>query len=254
MSIPQDPGTPGEPTYFGGEDVVGLLINGVLLDSHEATWAYDSCVGHSDRKHQYHYHIPPFCMLKAMGIPAPDSPDWWINDAGTEVRAYADMAAQFPSSASVAVSQLSGASFSSPLIGFARDGFPIFGPYDEEGMLMTSTGGSLDECNGKTDSKGNYGYYLTVDPPFAPPCLRGEKGVFSYITTEKTCPAAGIKNTFVTQSEISKCADASTFEEAVNCAFDEDPVVPRGDVGSGADGKQTLVTMLALVAVALALA
>ena len=89
-----------------------------------------------------------------MGIPVPSTPDWWINDAGTEVRTYDDMAAQFPSSSSVMASRqvpVGSSLFSSPVVGFARDGFPIFGPYDEEGTLLTASGGSLDECNGKTE-------------------------------------------------------------------------------------------------------
>jgi hypothetical protein len=53
----------------------------------------------------------------------------------------------------------------------------------------------LDGCNGKKDHQGRYGYYLTVDPPFAPTCLKGtHRGTFSYYTTDKACPRAGIEN------------------------------------------------------------
>ena len=82
------------------------------------------------------------------------------------------------------------------MVGWARDGFPIYGPYDDEGNLQRGAtfGGDLDECNGKEDSNGNYGYYMTADPPFAPPCLRGKVGVFNYFTTDITCPSDGISN------------------------------------------------------------
>ena len=176
MEIPKATAAPGEPTYFD-DDVIGLLANGVVLDSHKATWTYDSCVGHSDIKHQYHYHIPPLCLLAEMGLSGPDSPEWWINDTGDEVRTYAEMAEQFPASGSP-----------SPVIGFARDGYPIFGPYDESGSLVVAADGDLDECNGKEDGNGNYAYFLSVDPPFAPPCLRGEVGLFTYFTSDLMCP------------------------------------------------------------------
>ena len=184
MIIPSDPGTPGDAKPMG-DDVVGILTNGVLLDSHQQTFAYDSCNGHSDKKHQYHYHIPPICLLQEMGVAFADSHTWWINDLGNETRPWEDMAAQFPET-----------SPSSPVLGFARDGFPIFGPYDDAGNLQrgASFGGDLDECNGKIDSNGNYGYYFTVDPPFAPVCLRGEIGNFAYSSTNIKCPKEGISN------------------------------------------------------------
>ena len=76
-----------------------------------------------------------------------------------------------------------------------------------------------------------------------------EKKVF---TTDKMCPSEGIENTFVTQSQITSCADSVTFEEAVDCVDAGNG--SRGQGASGADGKQTLFTIAALVVVALALA
>lgn len=113
-----------------------------------------------------------------------------MDDDGTTVRDYDDMAAQFPATGSP-----------SPVIGRALDGYPIFALYDEDGVLQRSAeyGGDVDECNGKVDGKGNYGYYMTADPPFAPACLKGsDVGYFTYHTSDKLCPADGIKNTFVT--------------------------------------------------------
>jgi hypothetical protein len=217
MELPANPGEPSTPVYFTDDnDVVGILANGVVLDSHKATWSYDSCVGHSDGRHQYHYHIPPFCFLTSMGLPTPDSPDWWINDAGTEVRSYSDMAAQFPTKSIINPLRYS------PVIGFARDGFPIFGPYDDQGKLMlAATDVDLDECNGKLDSKGNYGYYLTVDPPFSPPCLRGKMGTFSYRTTDILCPSEGVTNLFIEQKDILANCETVQFGAAPDCATTE---------------------------------
>lgn len=170
------------------DDVVGILSNGVLLDSHKQTWAYDMCNGHSDMKHQYHYHIPPICLMESMGVSFAEDPSWWINDEGNATRDFSEMADQFPDTGPA-----------SPVIGFARDGHPIFGPYDDAGSLQRGKefGGDVDECNGKMDSNGKYGYYMTVDPPFAPPCLKGEVGLFTYSTSELACPKEGIVNTIM---------------------------------------------------------
>lgn len=185
MMIPSEPGAPGQVTALKDE-VVGMMANGVLLDAHKQTWSYDMCGGHSDKKHQYHYHMPPICYLKSMGVEFADEHTWWIDE--DEVRDFADMKNMFPATASP-----------SPVVGFALDGFPIYGPYDSAGNRMSSAtyGGDVDQCNGKEDSDGNYGYYLTVDPPFAPPCLRGNKGAFTYSATDKLCPREGISNTIL---------------------------------------------------------
>ena len=126
MIVPAVPGAPGIATELNHE-AVGILGNGVLLDSHEQTWSYDSCDGHSNKKGQYHYHIPPSCVLKNMSTEFAGSSGWWKDDDGAMVRAYADMASQFPSSGPP-----------SPIIGRARDGYPIFGLYDEDGKLQRS--------------------------------------------------------------------------------------------------------------------
>lgn len=180
--IPQEPSL-GDATKIT-DDVVGIMTNGVLLDSHSQTWSYDMCNGHSDTKHQYHYHIPPICYLESMGVSVPQSASWWINDEGTAVRPYEDMSAQFP------------AMGSSPVVGFARDGHPIKALYDSSGALQRSApfNGDLDECNGKEDGDG-YAYYITAEPPFVPTCLRGNVGSFSSVPTDKVCPKDGIKNT-----------------------------------------------------------
>lgn len=182
MMIPQEPSL-GDATKIT-DDVVGIMTNGVLLDSHEQTWSYDMCNGHSDTKHQYHYHIPPICYLESMGVSVPESASWWINDEGTAVRPYEDMSAQFPPTGS------------SPVVGFARDGHPIKALYDSSGALQRSApfDGDLDECNGKEDGDG-YAYYITAEPPFVPTCLRGNVGSFTSVPTDKVCPKDGIKNT-----------------------------------------------------------
>lgn len=66
----------------------------------------------------------------------------------------------------------------SSLIGYALDGFGIFGPYDENGHLLTSA--DLDECHGRTsliEWDGQmvemYHYVATYDFPYTVGCFRG---------------------------------------------------------------------------------
>ena len=51
----------------------------------------------------------------------------------------------------------------SPLIGFAYDGFPIYGPYESEGLMAKDAINeqTLDACNGHTDSVRGYHYHVT---------------------------------------------------------------------------------------------
>jgi hypothetical protein len=94
----------------------------------------------------------------------------------------------------------------SPVIGFAADGFPIHGPYFDDGTEVRAAvsgyalksgsrpsgaddpggtydgtfiddyeytgGGDLDECNGMMVD-GHYGYYVTATYPWVLGCLRG---------------------------------------------------------------------------------
>lgn len=224
--IPKPTGEPGEPKHFTKDDeVVGILVNGILLDNHKPTWSYDSCNGHSDTKHMYHYHIPPQCLLEGMGVGYPEDTFWWKN--GDMVREYADMAAQWPAN-----------SEPSPVLGHALDGYPIFGPYDDTRKLQHGKdfGGDLDECNGKKDAQGNYGYYLTVDPPFAPPCLRGDKGTFSYHTTNLSCPKNGIKTTVFdttggdyASEKFSEVTSGMEEEPVSDSSEEEEPALDKKD-------------------------
>lgn len=183
MRIPAKPAVTTTATPIT-DNVVGVMTNGVLLDTHQPTWAYDSCNGHSDQQHQYHYHIPPVCFLKSLGIATPDA-SWWMNDDKDAVRDHGDMAAQWPAT-----------SPASPVVGYARDGHPIYAVYDKDGKVQRSKmySGDLDECNGKDDGRG-YAYYLTAEHPFVPTCMMGTAGTFAYAPTDKVCPRAGIDNT-----------------------------------------------------------
>eukprot|EP00475_Leptophrys_vorax_P018776 TRINITY_DN2563_c0_g1_i1.p1 TRINITY_DN2563_c0_g1~~TRINITY_DN2563_c0_g1_i1.p1 ORF type:complete len:400 (-),score=75.96 TRINITY_DN2563_c0_g1_i1:35-1234(-) len=62
----------------------------------------------------------------------------------------------------------------SGILGVAVDGFPIYGPFDENGTELTPA--DLDECNGRTYN-GSYRYIMTRDFPYGPGCLWGNSAV-----------------------------------------------------------------------------
>ena len=58
----------------------------------------------------------------------------------------------------------------SPLLGYALDGFPIYGPFDETGTMPAD----LDACNGRFDSELGYVYHITPNvKPYIIGCFRG---------------------------------------------------------------------------------
>jgi len=77
------------------------------------------------------------------------------------------------------------ASQHSPIFGFALDGFGLFGPRGDPGVLLTNS--DMDVCHGhsgKIDWDGiltdMYHYHLNNEYPYGPGCYRGTKiGVFS---------------------------------------------------------------------------
>eukprot|EP00339_Tiarina_fusa_P025278 CAMPEP_0117012566 /NCGR_PEP_ID=MMETSP0472-20121206/10548_1 /TAXON_ID=693140 ORGANISM="Tiarina fusus, Strain LIS" /NCGR_SAMPLE_ID=MMETSP0472 /ASSEMBLY_ACC=CAM_ASM_000603 /LENGTH=1529 /DNA_ID=CAMNT_0004715667 /DNA_START=109 /DNA_END=4698 /DNA_ORIENTATION=+ len=155
------------------EGIVGVAVNGVpIVYEHPGeganTLLFDSCGGHGDLANRYHYHIPPVCLLRSLGGTVPRVSDWWLAPSAET---------QWPSKASERGEK-------SPLVGWAIDGNPIFGPYNpDNGELVVPAGAggpeecsanTLDECNGMTLENGIYAYFITPTFPFVPPCLMGE--------------------------------------------------------------------------------
>mmetsp|Transcript_104629 Transcript_104629/g.337257 ORF Transcript_104629/g.337257 Transcript_104629/m.337257 type:complete len:682 (+) Transcript_104629:105-2150(+) len=144
--------------------VVGLAANGVLIIGRHhdrgreqpTAWDFDDCGGHGDQSGRYHYHFPPSCLVRARGGVAPSHSGWWAEE---EPDTFWPLRGP-----------------PSPVLGYALDGVPIFGPYDASGRLVQR--GELDECNGLVglvpggDAKV-YHYVWTVTYPFVPPCFFG---------------------------------------------------------------------------------
>ncbi len=127
----------GAVSYVRGGDCPQLDVS----DS-EAEWiSFDCCTGHSTGDGLYHYHFPPSCLLAQAEADAP---------MGTTV-----------------------ANGHSPQIGWAQDGFPIYGPYGPEGVQIQNCGSAgahatycQDECGGlEMELDGvdsyKYRYYIT---------------------------------------------------------------------------------------------
>jgi hypothetical protein len=110
---------------------IGIAINGVPFynpfnrQGKDATKfeIVDDCCGHPDALGRYHYHIYPKCIKTSFADPK---------------------------------------GVHSPLIGYAFDGFAIYGINGDGGKAPTD----LDECNGHTDSVRGYHYHVTRNFPY----------------------------------------------------------------------------------------
>jgi hypothetical protein len=110
---------------------IGVAINGVpFYNPYTAQGTdaaknevFDECCGHPDPMGRYHYHIYPKCIHTS----------------------FTDKPGEH-----------------SPLIGFAFDGYAIYGPLGENGKKPTD----LDECNGHTDKTRGYHYHVTDKFPY----------------------------------------------------------------------------------------
>ena len=114
---------------------IGVALNGVVffnpfevggmnaVEGYSEVWL-DSCCGHPQQTGVYHYHKYPTCVK---------SP--FVDDGKRH----------------------------SPVIGFAFDGFPIYGPYESEDLMAKDITGdmALDVCNGHTDEARGYHYHVT---------------------------------------------------------------------------------------------
>jgi hypothetical protein len=128
---------------------IGMALNGVVffnpfemggmnaVEGYSEVWL-DSCCGHPQQTGVYHYHKYPSCVK---------SP---FKDDGKQ---------------------------HSPIIGFAWDGFPLHGPYEESGVMAKDLKGAraLDVCNGHHDKLHGYHYHVT--PGRFPYIIGGYAGV-----------------------------------------------------------------------------
>jgi hypothetical protein len=108
---------------------IGIAINGVVFYNpfdagmQDATDMMDRCCGHPSPDNRYHYHKYPVCVKSPFADEGEDH---------------------------------------SPLIGFAFDGFPIYGPYSAKGVLAKDDkDNSLNEFNIHKDDIRGWHYQVT---------------------------------------------------------------------------------------------
>jgi hypothetical protein len=109
---------------------IGVAVNGVVFfnpfdaQSTDATSMMDRCCGHPSPDNTYHYHKYPICL---------NSP--WSDEGNAH----------------------------SPLIGWAFDGFPIYGPYESAGVMAKDVTGAsaLNDFNMQWDSTRGWHYHVT---------------------------------------------------------------------------------------------
>jgi len=154
LEIPANPKLADQPSCAGGE--VGILKSGVVLfgpidaGGRDAV-AYevqDECNGHPQVSGAYHYHNVSQCVLDEL-------------DTGKG---------------------------QSKLVGWAFDGFGIYGPRDADGHELTSA--DLDKCHGITSTvtfnaklQRIYHYVATDDYPYVVGCFRGTNAVGHGVTS-----------------------------------------------------------------------
>jgi hypothetical protein len=123
---------------------IGIAVNGVVFfnpfdaDSQDASNIMDSCCGHPNPDGLYHYHKYPICI---------NSP--WADEGKAH----------------------------SPLIGFAFDGFPIYGPYASADVMAKDVKGAyaLNDFNMHQDA--DRGWHYQVTPGKFPYIIGGFWGV-----------------------------------------------------------------------------
>ncbi|MDH3583420.1 MAG: YHYH protein, partial [Phycisphaerae bacterium] len=123
---------------------IGVATNGVMffnpfdhLQDEDAVWRLDRCCGHPAGRSQYHYHKYPVCTKTP-----------WADDGTGH----------------------------SPVLGFAFDGYPVYGPYEADGELAReSKSNPLNEFNVHKDPVRGWHYHVT--PGAFPHIIGGYWGV-----------------------------------------------------------------------------
>lgn len=183
FSIPAFPTQAAQPTCVGGE--VGFMLSGVVLFS-----AFDAAGG------------------DAVAREVQDGCDGHPQESG------------FYHYHSLSRCQEDGAAGHSELMGYAFDGFGIYGYYGEDGREVTNA--DLDECHGHTheilwdgQSVEMYHYHATREFPYVVGCFRGTPSVRGLTTPGGTGqPQTGTDTTTgqgqqPPQEAITACSDLS---------------------------------------------
>lgn len=161
--------------------IIGVAVDGVVIQrssrplNRRDVERLDLCGGYRTPTGGYAYRGPPLCLLAALNDTTPS--DWKsVAAAATAAKSQASL---WPETAE----------HPSPLIGYAIDGYEIYGPYDESGRLAKG----LDSCNAKplsTQLAGTplFRYHLTPEFPYIIGCLVGRRGTARVVNAHMPLP------------------------------------------------------------------
>lgn len=114
----------------------------------------DACLGHPQTAGTYHYHIASGCAVS--------SPTGNISSCAATTACASNISSYFLTTFPDSAKTLT-------VIGIAKDGHVIYGPYLASGQLITS---GVDICNGMFyDLLGNYAYFATTKYPYITGCF-----------------------------------------------------------------------------------
>jgi len=213
-------------TCIGGD--VGITVNGIsILSLFPGTCGedavelegdtFDSCSGHSNDGGNYHYHVTPSCLLDQLGD-------------------HSDVTEH------------------SPIIGWAFDGFPVYGPHGPGGDLIypcnhsnANDSACLDECGGTEQYEIDgflYHYHIVgpigdlesspTDPlpdssmqPYTIGCFKGviyDWDILVGDSVEQNCNRTGVTSSFEAAAlegitEIWTSSDSDDSTDSSNSAF-----------------------------------
>ncbi|UJR25030.1 hypothetical protein I4U23_006390 [Adineta vaga] len=146
------------------------MVDPFYPSSGYAVESVDACLAHPQTSGLYHYHAASGCAVSPPtgNISLCDT----TNGCSTDVAGY--IISTWPSSAKKLT-----------VIGIAKDGHVIYGPYLNTGEVVSS---GVDICNGMFyDSIGNYGYFATTKFPYITGCF----GPGNYPSFGPTCTTNG---------------------------------------------------------------
>ncbi|CAF1335310.1 unnamed protein product [Adineta steineri] len=192
----------------GLDTATGVAVDGVMMFTSDSANNYDpffppsggtaetvdSCLAHCQTAGIYHYHIATGCQ---------------VNPPTGNITSCAAVSACNSNIATYSISSFSSYQ-TKTVIGVARDGHVIYGPYLSSGTRVTT---GFDVCNGMFyDSIGNYAYFATSTYPYIVGCF----GPGNYPSFGPNCTTNGVSTYNMSSYAISFLSSNTTNTTTVS--------------------------------------